>query len=339
MIPHNRPSLGREELAAVARVLESGWVAQDSEVEAFENEFCEFLSLPPGHAVAVSSGTAALFLALHVLGARGKTVALPVYSCSALSNAAALAGARMTFLDVAPDQPNVAGAQISGAAADIVVAAHMFGIPIDLPSKSSPIIVEDCAQAVGARYDDGRPVGFRGSIATFSFYATKLMTSGGQGGMVVSRDLGLAAAARDYRQFDQRHDRIPRFNFQMTDLQAAIGRVQLKRLPQLLARRARIFERYKATGITLADSPVAAAAPVRFRAVMRHDKPEDVIQTLAAQGVTAIVPVEDWELLDSPEAYPNARRFARTSVSLPIHPHLEDDQIDRIADALCNLAG
>src|SRR5688500_9283517 len=107
MIPHNKPTLDDTEIQAASRVLGSGWLAQGAEVEAFENALCDFLQLPPGHAVALSSGTAALFMGLWVLDARRKSVALPVYACSALRNAVAMAGAMEVLLDVGDDGPNL----------------------------------------------------------------------------------------------------------------------------------------------------------------------------------------------------------------------------------------
>ncbi len=100
MILHNKPTFGKEEEQAAIRVIRSGWVAQGKEVESFENEFCNYLGLPDGHAVALSSGTAALFMALWVLKAKGKKVAFPVYSCSALRNAVAMTGADEILSDI-----------------------------------------------------------------------------------------------------------------------------------------------------------------------------------------------------------------------------------------------
>jgi perosamine synthetase len=254
-----------------------------------------------------------------------------VYSCSALSNAATLAGCRPMFLDVAPDQPIVTPENLSQSGADIVVATHMFGIPIDLRGLSGTLI-EDCAQALGARVGD-RAVGLQGIVACYSFAATKLMTSGGQGGMIVAMDSAVIAAVRDYRQFDLRRDRRPRFNFQMTDMQAAIGRVQLARLPLFLERRAKIFARYRTHGIELLESG-DEVIPVRFRAVLRCEDPAGLISRLAAAGISAIIPVEAWELLDSEGHYSNALDLCRTSVSIPIHPSMTDADVDRVAEGV-----
>ena len=228
MIPHNRPTFGDAEKAAALRVLDSGWVAQGREVDAFEAEICAYLGLKEGCAVAVSSGTAALFMALWALDAKGKRVAVPVYSCAALRNAVVMAGAQLVAVDVEPNSPNIDLGTIPKNDVNLIVAAHMFGIPSRWPREFNSIpVIEDCAQAFGARMD-GMPVGISGTAGVFSFYATKMITSGGQGGMLVSRDASMIDAARDYRQFDSRHDRVPRFNLQMTDLQAAVGRAQFR---------------------------------------------------------------------------------------------------------------
>ncbi|MHB1207141.1 MAG: DegT/DnrJ/EryC1/StrS family aminotransferase [Rhodospirillaceae bacterium] len=335
MIPHNRPTISDEERAAVTRVLASHWLAQGREVEAFEDEVCEFVGLPRAHAVAVSSGSAALYLALRTLGAEGKNVALPVYACAALSNAVALVGATARFMDLAAESPNIDLAALDRTGADMAVVAHMFGLPVAIASGKMPMI-EDCAQAIGARIGDVA-VGLQGDIGVFSFYATKLITAGGQGGMIVSKDRALVEAVRDYRAFDQREDRRPRFNFQMTDLQAAIGRAQLQKLPAFLGRRAEIFSRYREAGLPLLDV-AAPAKPVRYRAVVKTSQPERLIAALAAHNIKAIVPVETWELLDAPAAYPAAEAFTRTSVSLPIYPSLTDGELDNILGIIQDIA-
>jgi len=198
MIPHNRPTLGPEEDRAARRVLESGWLAQGTEVEAFENELCAFLGLPCGHAVAVSNGTSALFLALWVLGAKGAGIACPVYACTALTNAIALAGATPVLIDSEKDTPNIDTATLGVSNVEIAIVPHMFGFAVDLAKLNAMRVIEDCAQALGTCVR-GKPVGVQGTVGIFSFYATKIITSGGQGGMLVSCDRGLVDAVRDYR--------------------------------------------------------------------------------------------------------------------------------------------
>ena len=335
MIPHNQPTLGRLETFAAQRVLESGWPAQGREVDAFETEVCESLGLAEGHAVALSSGTATLFMALWVLGAKGRHVAIPVYSCAALRNAVVMAGAIPVSIDVAVGSPNIDMTAVITRDVDMVIAAHMFGIPCSFNQENFSIpIIEDCAQAFGARIG-GQPVGLSGTVGVFSFYATKMITSGGQGGMLISRDKGLVDTVRDYREFDCRHDRTPRFNFQMTDLQAAVGRAQLAQLDQFLDRRRRTHTIYAARGLPLwPENLPSAIAPSHYRAILQVADPTRVIAELERAQVRAIIPVEDWELLDDADGFPIAKSLTHSAVSIPIHPALSEREIRFIADVV-----
>jgi perosamine synthetase len=335
-IPHNRPTLGPEEQRAAQRVVASGWLAQGPEVDAFENEMCAHLGLPRGHAVATSSGTAALFLALWALDARGTRVACPVYACSALTNAIALAGATPVLIDNERDRPNVDIAATARTDAAIAIVPHMFGIPSEVAKLDGMRVIEDCAQALGALVRRV-PVGITGTVGIFSFYATKVITAGGQGGMLVSRDRGIVDAVRDFREFDCRDDRKPRFNFRMTDLQAAIGRTQLAKLPSFLARRNAILSTYRNENLELLDAN-GDTTPVHYRAVVRSAHPLRLIERLAQRGVTAIVPVEERELLGPAEQFPRATEFANSTVSLPIFPSLSDDDVRHIVSSLRSIA-
>jgi perosamine synthetase len=332
MIVHNRPTLGQDEIAAAQRVLASAWVAQGAEVEAFENELCSFIGLPISHAVAVASGSSALYLALWALKAQKQVVASPVYGSCTVNNAIVLAGACPHFLDISTNGPNVDPRTLSKCGASIAIVPHMFGLPVDLRNIKGMHLIEDCAQALGARID-GVSVGLQADMGIFSFQATKLITSGGQGGMVVSRDKDLIDAIRDYRDYDGHDDRKPRFNFQMTDLQAAVGRVQLRRLPEFLRRRTALFELYRSANLCLLDVP-APASPVRYRAVIQTDQATALLVRLNASCIKAIVPVEDWELLGLPSQYPNATSLTRHTISLPLHPSMLDAEARHIISVL-----
>jgi perosamine synthetase len=206
----------------------------------------------------------------------------------------------------------------------------MFGIPVDLPNTRNFKVVEDIAQALGAMAS-GEKIGLRGDVGICSFYATKLMTTAGQGGAVISRDKALIDKVRDYRQFDCREDAKLRFNFQMTDLHAAVGRVQLKKLPVFLEQRDQIFKIYSEAGLDFLGSADSSTRPTRYRAVMRCSKPSRMIEILKENGVGAIVPIERWELLDIPEKYPMAEQLTRLTLSLPIYPLLSVGDINKIA--------
>jgi|SRR3989344_3288277 len=335
MIPHNKPTLGVEEEFATLRVLRSGQLAQGPEVEAFENEFCKFIGLPNEHAVAVSSGTASLFLALWILNAPGKKIIFPGYVCSALRHAVGMIGGYESIIDVGNTSPNIDPTKLEKKNSEIVIIPHMYGIPIDLSNFQSKNIIEDCAQALGAKINR-KSVGLQTKIGIFSFYVTKLMTSGGQGGMIISKDKSIVDAIRDYREFDYRRDSKRRFNFQMTDLQAAIGREQLKKLPSFLARREEIFQKYKKEGLELLDieTNYDHIEPVRYRAIMKTKNPKKVIQSLESVGVKSIVPTEDWEILGEHDLLPNSLKISRETVSLPIYPTLTDKEVDIVLSAI-----
>ena len=330
MIPHNLPTLGLDEQAAASRVLASGWVAQGPEVDAFENELCQFFNLPEGHVVAVSSGSAALYLALWALDGQAKRIGLPVYSCTALRNAVGLAGGNGVYLDCEKNSPNVDLDAAARSKLDILIAPSMFGIPVKLPVAERYKVVEDLAQSLGAMSNSER-IGLRGDVGVCSFYATKLMTTGGQGGAVISRNKALIDKVRDYREFDCRDDKQLRFNFQMTDLQAAVGRVQLGRLPDFIERREKWFAIYRETGLDMLDDSTPGYRPVRYRNVMRCSDPARVMAALASEGIRSIVPIEEYELLDDPIKYPAALGLANSTLSLPAYPSLREEDVSRIA--------
>ena len=326
MIQHNKPTLGKEEREAANRVISSGWVAQGKEVESFENELCDYLGLPEGHAVMVSSGTAALYLA--VLQTYKESFAYPVYACSSIRNAIAMAGRECIELDVSRNSPNVDISDIRQKDYDVAIIPHIFGIPADV-HKAQVIFIEDAAQALGAKINN-QPVGTFGRYGVFSFSATKLITSGGQGGAVVSSDPYLIDEIRNFREFDMRRDYRRRFNFQMTDIQAAIGRVQLKKLDSFIERREEIFQKYLQAGFKLIQSKGKIKKDVRYRAVIETGNPDYLINGLAEYGIKAIVPIEEFEILGGQKFFPNALKLTHNTVSLPIYPSLTDQEVDLI---------
>ncbi|HIF52770.1 MAG TPA: hypothetical protein EYQ87_02010 [Candidatus Nitrosopelagicus sp.] len=185
MIPHNKPTLGKEEEEACLRVIRSGQLSNGDEVRSFEAEFCNFLGLPKGHAVAVSSGSSALFLAIKILSNDKKTVTIPGYVCTALRNAIELNQLDIEFVDVKKNTPNVDNALINSNSNPKIIP-HMYGIPVDVSQINNEYVIEDCSHAVGAKINN-QSVGTFGEIGIFSFFVTKLMTTGGFGGMLVSK--------------------------------------------------------------------------------------------------------------------------------------------------------
>jgi dTDP-4-amino-4,6-dideoxygalactose transaminase len=260
-----RPWLGTEEAEAVAEVIASGWIAQGPRVAAFEAAFAEAMGAE--HAVAVSNCTAALHLALVVGGiGDGDDVVVPSFSFIATANAPTYVGARPVFADVDPCTGNVTAETVLAALTErtrAVIVVDQGGMPVDLDSiraVTDPrgiLVIEDAACGAGSTYK-GRPVGAGAEIAAWSFHPRKLLTTG-EGGMLTTSNAAWAARARRLREHAmsvsaadraasviapaERYDEIG-FNFRMTDLQAAVGIVQLGRLPQIVARRREIAAEY-----------------------------------------------------------------------------------------------
>lgn len=341
MIPHSRPTVSEADAQAVARVVLSGRLAQGEEVEAFERELAAFVG--QAGAVAVSSGTAALHLALLALGVGpGAEVVIPTYVCDALHHAVAHTGATPVLADAEPTtlslDPDDVKRRLT-ARTRAVIVPHAFGLAAgaDAFVAMGVPVIEDCAQAIGA-LDAGRPVGSRGALAVFSFYATKLLTTG-EGGMVAGGDPALLARVRDLREYDERMDLSPRFNYKLTDLGAALGRSQLARLGEFIRRRREIAAAYRRR---LAGAPcrlpldAAGGRHVYHRFVIGVEAPLDpLIRQLEQLGIQCRRPV--FRLLHRAlgrEGFPQADGLWDRSLSIPCYPSLTDADAERVADAL-----
>src|SRR5450756_3231960 len=239
-IPAAKPQIGDEERAAVDRVLRSGMIAQGPEVAAFEKEFGDVL-VGGRTCVAVSSGTAGLHLGLLAAGVgAGDEVIVPSFTFAATANSVALSGATPVFADIDPDTYCLDVASVEQALTDRTIGimpVHLYGHPADmtalgeLAAKHGVQLFEDAAQAHGARWQ-GSPVGSFGSFAMFSLYPTKNMTSG-EGGMVSVATPAIERLMRLYRNqgMEQQYkNEVVGFNNRMTDIHAAIGRVQLTKV-------------------------------------------------------------------------------------------------------------
>jgi len=344
LIPHSRPLLSDDDAEAVARVVRGGQLAQGPEVEAFEREMAERVGAPA--AAAVSSGTAALELALRALDVGpGGEVIVPTYACDALHHAVTRCGARPVLADADPATSTLsvsdAGRRL-GPRTRAVVVPHAFGLAVDLGAFEAlgVPLVEDCAQALGARVG-GRAAGSQGRLSVCSFYATKLLTTG-EGGMVFGPP-ALVARVRDQRDYDERDDLVPRVNAKLTDMQAALGRSQLRRLDAFVARRRAIAADYRRR---LAALPCrlpadAGAAHVYHRFVVSVDAPVPaVLDAMDARGVTARRPVfRPLHRALGLAGFPEADRLWSTGLSLPCYPALADAEVAVVAGALAEALG
>ncbi|OLB06571.1 MAG: hypothetical protein AUH14_05675, partial [Candidatus Rokubacteria bacterium 13_2_20CM_69_15_1] len=315
-------------------------LAQGAEVEAFERELATRLGVAA--VAAVSSGSAALELALRALDVGpGDEVVVPTYACDALHHAVTRCGAAPVLADADPETFGPSAKDVAHRLtrrARAVVVVHPFGLALDLDAflALGVPVVEDCAQAIGARVA-GRAVGSRGALAIGSFYATKLITSG-EGGAVAG-PAERVARVRDARDYDEREELIPRFNFKLTDIQAALGRSQLGRLDTFVARRRAIATRYRAR-----LGSVAGCHPPRDRGerhvfhrfVVTIERPlGPLIDDLRERGVMARRPVfRPIHRALGLAGYPEADRLWTQCLSLPCYPSLADAEVDAVGAAL-----
>ncbi len=325
-IPHSAPAMSEAETEAAARVLRSGQLSQGPEVAAFEEECAAFVGRKYG--VATSSGTAALQLALEAVhsGAELK-VAMPTYGCVSLSTAVELAGGYPELCEVGYDF-NLDPAGVSDDC-PLVILPHLFGAQARLPQGKT--VIDDIAQSIGG------PTGRASVAAVASFYATKLMTSGGEGGMVLTDDADVAGYVRDRRDYDNRDDYERRYNYKLTELQAAVGRIQLRRLPGFIERRREIAGRYEAAFRGYPLRLPSGDGHVYFRYVVQTPLREALERSLNEQGIEAKRPV----YLPAHHYFgyfggdfPVADEVHERCLSLPIYPSLTDAQTTFIIDSV-----
>jgi perosamine synthetase len=340
IIPHSRPTLSDDDAERVARVVRGGQLAQGPEVAGLEHELAQRLGVSA--AAAVSSGSAALELALRALAVGpGDEVIIPTYVCDAVYQAVTHCGGRPVLADADPETLGLSAedaARRRTPRTRAVIVVHPFGLAVDLADfqRLGVPLVEDCAQTLGATLG-GRQVGARGGLAVCSFYATKLLTTGEGGAIVGPADL--VARARDRRDYDERTELTPRFNYKMTDMQAALGRSQLARLDTFIARRRALAARYRAALARVPRCRVPADAGERHvyhRFVIAVDTPLDpVLAHLERRGVAARRPVfRPIHRALGLSGYPNAEGLWSQCLSIPCYPLLTDGQADTVVSAL-----
>jgi dTDP-4-amino-4,6-dideoxygalactose transaminase len=351
MIRITQPQVGNQEVQSVLAVLTSGNLVQGAEVAAFE---AEFSSLVGGRlCVAVNSGTSALHLALLAAGiGPGDEVVIPSFTFAATANAVRLAGAEPVFADIVPTtfslDPDSVAAAITGRTAAIL-PVHLFGHPAeptlrDIAESQGLALIEDAAQAHGASCH-GRPVGTWGVAAAFSFYATKNMTTG-EGGMAVLADASMARKVRLLRNQGMERpyeNEIVGFNMRLTDLAAALGRVQLRRLWEFTARRQANAATLDAALKNSVETPRvrAGAVHVYHQYTIRVDDRDHVQRELAARGVESRVfyptPVHRLPAFLRDLELPETTRAARQVLSLPVGPHLSSEDLKAVIAALIDI--
>ncbi len=348
MISHSRPAIDQEDLRAAAEVLRSGQIAQGPWVERFERDMAAFCGLQGG--VAVSSGTAALELALRALriGA-GDEVIMPSYVCPAPWLATQRVGAEARLVDIDLNTFNIdpiAACQATTTKTRAIIVPHLFGLPADLTAleQIGVPLIEDCAQTLGVREKD-RLVGTIGRLTVCSFYATKLLCAG-EGGMVLSNEAALLERVRSLRSYDGAATLDPSsFNLKLTDLQAALGLSQLGRFSSFHERRCVLAAAYReALSSTTAVCPSVPSGRTHgyYRFVIRlphlRNNPDGLIgliSRLEQQGIHCRMPVfRPLHHYLEQAGFPHSDEADRTALSIPLYPDLTDDEVRQIQRSL-----
>ena len=362
IIPVAKPLIGSEERKAVDRVMSTGMVAQGPEVAAFEKEFSEVL-VPGAHSVAVNSGTSALHLGLLAAGiGAGDEVIVPAFTFAATANAVALTGATPVFADIDRSTFNLNPVSTAAAVTEstrAIMPVHLYGQAADmdafdaLAKKHDLTILEDAAQAHASSWN-GKPVGTFGAFAAFSLYPTKNMTSG-EGGMVTTNDHEFARQVRVLRNQGmekQYRNEVVGVNNRMTDIHAAIGRVQLTKIldwtsqrqanaaaldegladlsgvvtPAVADRATHVYHQY-----TIRLSGSTAQERDEFATVLKDEHG-------VGAGVYYPIPVNRLESFLVEADLPQTESAAQEVLSLPVHPALEEGDLQRIITAVTAVA-
>lgn len=357
-IPPARPIIGEDEVEAVSRVIRSGMVAQGPEVATFEGEFSAALAAG-AHCVAVNSGTSALHVGLLAAGiGPGDEVIVPSFTFAATGNSVALTGATPVFADIDDAtfclDPDHVESQITERT-KAIMPVHLYGHPapmdrlLEVAKRHDLVLFEDCAQAHGATWD-GQQVGTFGAFGGFSFYPTKNMTAG-EGGMITTKDEELAHRAAMLRNqgMAQRYaNELVGLNNRMTDINAAIGRVQLAKLAQWTAKRQEnaAFLDANLSGVVVPPvDPRATHVYHQYTIRVEGDRDGFVAALKDEYGVGSGVyyPIPNHRLPSlAPYApgldLPATEKAAAEVVSLPVHPSLTEADLDRIVEGVNALA-
>jgi len=340
------PDVGPAEAEAVAGVLESGQLTMGPKVDEFERGLAAACGTE--HALAVSSGTAALHLAVLALGiGPGDEVLVPAYTFPATANVVAMVGATPVLVDVDPVTMNLDPAKVEvGPATKAIIAVDLFGRPARIEELPDALpVLEDAAGALGAKRG-GRPCGSLGALACLSFHPRKIVTTG-EGGAVTTEDAELATAIRRMRHhgIEPRGDfeiAQPGFNYRLSDILCAVGITQLARLDELLDARTRIAAGYTERLAGIVETPGADDGDVHgWQAyVIQVEGAAEVIAALRELGIEAQVGTYALHHL---AAYGDQGDFAAASrvfdraVALPLHTRLTESDLDRVAEALTSL--
>lgn len=341
MVSHSRPTLDKDDIEKVAKVIQSGQIAQGGAVREFEEKLSRFIGVKD--AVAVSSGSAALHLSLLVLGiGKEDEVILPTYLCTAPLNAIKYVGADPKLCDINTVDFNIDIEEVKNKInkkTKAIIIPHIFGAPVEIDKlqKFGIPIIEDCAHSIGAKYK-GRQVGSFGKLSIFSFYATKMLTTG-EGGMILSNSQKILNKIRDLRDYDEKKDYKVRYNYKMTNFQAGLGCSQLSKLPTFIDERRRIAgiynKEFKKCDFKL--PPILKdRESVFYRYVVRiKGNVTKGLNELRTRGIICRRPIfKPLHRYLKIDGFKNSEKVYNSAISIPIYPSLKEEEVERIVKAI-----
>lgn len=370
-IPLSSPDITEAEIEAVTAVLRTNSLSLGPRLEEFEDALAAYHRTP--HAIAVSSGTAALHLAIRALGiGEGDEVIVPSFTFIAVANAVCFERATPVFVDIDPVTLNMDSTCVEAAITPrtrAMIIVHTFGVPaqmdalMNIASRHNLAVIEDACEAIGATYN-GRLVGSFGDLSTFAFYPNKQITTG-EGGAVLTRDAVLAARIRALRNQGRYPSRLPNpewlqhaevgYNYRLSEIACALGIVQLRRLPEILAQRAAVARSYDAllAGIDGIERPVLQL-PMRsiswFVYVIRladhlpNGARDHVLQSLQRVGIGCgryFAPIHLQPAYANVPSAPNARlpiteAIAQRTLALPFFNRLSLEEREKVVEVLAS---
>ena len=361
MIPVYEPSLGGEERQNLLKAFDSGWISSKGEfIGEFEESFARYIGAR--HAVATCNGTTALHLALEALGVgAGDEVLVPTLTFVSTANAVAYTGAKPVFLEAHPDywciDPNKIKDKITKKT-KAIIPVHLYGHPCDMDpileiaEEHNLSVIEDAAEAHGAEYY-GKKVGIFGDVNCFSFFGNKIITTG-EGGMCLTNHKKLSdkmKILRDHGTTPGKHYwcDVRGFNYRMTNLQAAIGCAQVKKIDEIIEKKRSIALEYNkrlgdVAGITLPTEESWAKNVYWMYSVLIEDdfglSRDEVIKKLAENGVESrpfFPPIHRFPMYDQKEKLSVSEELSRKGINLPSSPKLTVEDVNRVVESVSSL--
>ena len=339
MIEHSNPTLGIKEKQALSKLIDQNYIAEGNQVHCFENELSKYIGVKGG--VATSTGTLGLHLALSALDLKkSDEVIIPSYTCRSVLNAVLYSSLKPVLCDVDFENYNISfseAARVLTKKTKAIIIPHMFGCPVSINEfkKLKLHIIEDCAHSIGAEYK-GHKVGSMGELSLFSFEGTKYIVAG-EGGMVLAGSQKLLKRLKNLKEPNS-NDHLIKYTYRMSDLQAAVGRVQLRQLETFIRKRrsiAKIYDNaFKSYPILLPKTQRDSEHIYQRYMIQIPGNINTFMKKCLKKGIKVKQPVKPYALHEylglPPKDFPNTEHIMRSAVSLPIYPSLTNKQVNFI---------